>query len=128
MSSVKSAISQNENLGMRHYRENYRGISLSRDRKINNERAKSASTYQSLISKKEIEEAGGDYKTLLRLKKKITLGDQQQSFAPYRNSMTMNSNRNLKNYGTVRREQSQSIADDDDLNANTLQAVEEHRR
>ena len=76
---------------MRHYRENFRGIEGWRDRKASHERAKSASTYQSLISRKEIEEAGGDYKTLLRLKRKIAFGGdmapRESVLAPYRASL-----------------------------------------
>ena len=45
MNSVKSAQAQNENLGMRHYKENFQGIIQHRNQKINHERAKSASTY-----------------------------------------------------------------------------------
>ena len=100
MSTVKSAENRNENLGMRHYRENYMGIENRRDWKVSHERAKSASTYQSLISRKEIEEAGGDYKTLLRLKKKIAFGGDlaPRDYGPYRGSVnqsvTLQSNRN----------------------------------
>mgnify|MGYP001159356764 CR=1 FL=1 len=85
MSKVKLATSVNENLGMKHYRENYQGVIRFRKQQINHERAKSASTYHLLINKKEIESAGGDYKTLLRLKKKIELGESQMpSYQPYR--------------------------------------------
>lgn len=78
---------------------------------MNHDRAKSASTYQTLINRKEIEEAGGDYKTLLRLKKKIgATGEMaaRESYTPYRStvnqSVTIQSNRNLKSFGMMRRE------------------------
>jgi hypothetical protein len=90
MSTVKSAVSRNEKLGMRHYRENFEGIEGLRDQKTDFERAKSAAVYHTLVSRKEITEAGGDYMTLLKLKKKIKFGDGiSQPLAPYRNSMTV---------------------------------------
>ena len=92
MSTVKQLRTQNENLGMRQYREHYQGIRASHQQKQNHERAKSAYTYSSLISKKEIQEAGGDYNTLLRLRTKIKFGEQAAGpGAPYRNSVVVTS-------------------------------------
>jgi hypothetical protein len=108
LSTVKSAMNRNENLGMRHYKQNWQGIDWQRGQKMHHERAKSAYTYNNLLSRKEIEEAGGDYKTLLRLKRKIKLGTagDDGSMAPYRNSMTLNSNTNRNMAAT-------SIVEDD---------------